>query len=143
MTAGPGDCNFHSLRSNALGGDVLNGRAINGNYSRQARTVAFDQGADAAKIAFAFFAHVAGKDDCLGGTNPRLGKRTRQSDESSEAGPVVSNTWRGQAIGVTLDAHISGGGKNGVEMRDKKNDGFSVRAGTFGNDIAGFIRAHL
>jgi len=28
-------------------------------------------------------------------------------------------------------------------MRDKKNDGFIVRAWTFGNDIAGFIRANL
>ncbi len=73
VAAGAADSNFEAVRRDALGGDVLGGSAVNCNHGRELRAVAFDQRANSAKISFAFFADVSGKDDCFLRANARFG----------------------------------------------------------------------
>ena len=122
---------------------MLDGSSVDGNYGGEARPVTFYQGANAAKIAFAFFTDIAGEHDCFFRADARFGESAGQAGESGETGSIVSDTRSVQAIGVAFDAHIGGSWENGVEMSDEENDGFCVGAGTFGDDVAGFVDTNL
>ena len=53
--------------------------AVHRDDADETRAVALHQSANAAKVAFAFFAHIAGEDDRLSRLNARFGQSARQA----------------------------------------------------------------
>src|ERR1700722_8675532 len=143
VTAGAGDRNFKTMRRDTLGGDVLGGGAIHRDDRAQARAVCFDQRANAAQIAFAFFAHVARENDGLIGAHTAFGKRSRDGDESCETRAVIGNARAGETIAIFFHAHVGISGKNSVEMRGEKNDAVGVGAGPLADYVSGLVGVNL
>jgi hypothetical protein len=63
----------------ALRGDVFGGGAVHRNYCCEARAVTFDESANAAEVAFAFFADITCEDDRFSGLDARFGKCAREA----------------------------------------------------------------
>src|ERR1700723_630445 len=143
VAAGAGDRNFKTMRRDTLGGDVLGGGAIHRDDRAQARAIFFDQRANAAQIAFAFFAHVARENDGLIGAHAAFGKRSRDGDESCETRAVIGNARAGETIAIFFHAHVGISGKNSVEMRGEKNDAVGVGAGPLADYVSGLVGVNL
>ena len=143
VSAGAGNGDFEAVRGDTLRGDVFSRSAVHRDHCCEARAVRFHQGANAAQIAFAFFADIACEDDRFGGLDARFGKRARDACQRSEACAVVSNARSCEAIAVAFHADVCAGGKNCVEMRGKQDDAVRVCAGAFGDYVAGFVNLNV
>ena len=138
-----GDGGFKAPRGDALRGDVIGGRPVNRDDSRETRAVAIHQRAHAAQISFALFAHVADQNNRLRRAHARLRQRPRKARQGREADAVVGNPGREQPAGVALHANFRARRKHGIEMRGEKNHALGVGAGPLRDHVAGLVRADL
>ena len=143
MSARAGDGDFEAVRRDALRGDVFGGSAVDGDNGGEARAVTFHQRANAAQVAFAFFADVAREDDRFRRVDARFGERAREAGERGEACAVVGDARSGEAVAMAFHADIGAGGKNRVQMRGEQNDALCICARTLGDYVAGLIHANF
>ena len=89
--------------------------------------------ADAAQIAFAFFAYVAEHDDGSGELNLGVDDGLCKSKHADDAGSVVAGAGSGEAVGAVVASQDGterrGGGEDGIEMRGEDDDGAGAVGG--------------
>ena len=103
------------------------------------RAIGVDESAHAAEIAFALFADVGDEKNGAARLDSGFVNGAGDGDEAGEAGSVVGDAGRVQAVAVAADFNFGAWRENGVEMRGEHHDFFVGGAGEFADDVAGFV----
>ena len=103
-----------------------------------------DQRANAAQVAFAFFADVSGEARWSSWYGCASRKERAPSQQGGETRAVVGDSRADEALPAALDANVRASRKNRIEMRDEQDNAtFGVRAGTLANHVAEVVGADV
>jgi len=109
-----------------------------GGSSRQSRKViSGEEPADV--VTLALFTDVGDEKNCAARLESGFVDGAGDRDEAGEAGAIVGDAGRVEAIAVAADFNFGAGRKNGVEVSGEHYDFFVVGAGEFADHIAGFV----
>src|SRR5580700_762180 len=143
MSAGAGHDGFDAARGQPLRGDIIDRCTVNSDYGAQPRFISFYERANAAKIPFPFFSHVAGENYRHAGADVAFLERARNGYECGEACAVVGDARGFQAGTIALDANVRARGKNGVEVCGEENYVVGVRSDALADHVADGIDVRL
>ena len=101
--------------------------------------VGIDEGAHAAKIAFAFFANVADEKNGALRLEVRELHSARQRQQGRQSAAIIGNSWGGHVAGIAVNFYVRARREHGVKVRRDNYNFFFILTAQFSDDVAGLV----